>query len=103
MHTEACNHGPQPVMQQLDPSVFKRWYSIYPCYLNSMLSLQKGRRLPREKCVPNPQLPEVSHCLSFLRLRHVVEPVSSLVLTLAAQVASPCLGQPRPSEARALR
>ncbi|TNV75618.1 hypothetical protein FGO68_gene7943 [Halteria grandinella] len=64
-------------MQQLDPSVFKRWYTIYPCYMNALLSIQGGRRLPREKCVPNPQLPELSHCLSFLKLKHVVEPGKS--------------------------
>ena len=80
IHTEACNHGPgghgPPAhMQQLEPSVFKRWFTIYPCYINALLSIQGGRRLPKDKCVPNPQVPELSHCLSFLKLKHVVEPV----------------------------
>ena len=65
-------------MPQIDPSVFKKWHSIYPCYMNSNTSIQDGRRLPRSVCVPNPQVPEISMCLSGLRLRHVVEPVSDI-------------------------
>ena len=99
-HHEGCNHdhGQAPQMQQIDPTVFKRWYSLYPCYINSNLSLQKGRRQPRSLCVPNPQLPEISHCLSFLRLRHVVEPVSNWPNNDVAQNTPEMLGQPRKSQ-----
>ena len=60
-------------MMRLDPSIFKRWFTIYPCYMNALLSIQAGRRLPKDKCVPNPHIQELSFCLSNLRLRHVIE------------------------------
>jgi hypothetical protein len=38
--------GPGPQQQQLDPSVYKNWLCIYPCYINPKKKVCEGRRLP---------------------------------------------------------
>lgn len=30
----------------------KKWVMVYPCYLNSNLTIAEGRRIPRTKAVP---------------------------------------------------
>mmetsp|Transcript_26659 Transcript_26659/g.19983 ORF Transcript_26659/g.19983 Transcript_26659/m.19983 type:complete len:112 (-) Transcript_26659:70-405(-) len=42
--------------------------------MNSNLKKSQGRRMPKEKCVKNPQIQEISHCLQALHIRHVIEP-----------------------------
>ena len=45
------------------PEDSKKWHIIYPQYLNSELTIQRGRRLPKSKCVVNPNWKEIADVL----------------------------------------
>ncbi len=59
---------------QIDPADIKGWNIIYPAYINSNKTLKNGRKLGKEHCIANPTLDEISQVLTFLKLRHCVEP-----------------------------
>jgi len=49
----AVANTPQGI-QRLDPSVYKRWVCVYPCYIDADKSLQEGRKISKSKAVKNP-------------------------------------------------
>ncbi|KAJ2962926.1 hypothetical protein NQZ79_g1963 [Umbelopsis isabellina] len=49
----AVVNTPQGV-QRLDPSVYKRWVCVYPCYIDAEKSLDQGRKIPKAKAVNKP-------------------------------------------------
>lgn len=55
----------------MDPAGFQ---CIYPSYLDSTKSLNKGRRIGAEKAVPNPTVSDISYVLQTLNIRHVLQP-----------------------------
>jgi len=55
----------------------KKWQTIYPAYLNSRLTADQGRRVPKAKAVENPTCEEIANILTFLKLSFVIEPEKS--------------------------
>ena len=51
----------------------KKWQTIYPIYLNSKVTIEGGRRVPKEKGIENPTCEEIAEVLSYLKLAHAVE------------------------------
>lgn len=52
---------PQASMEQIPPN---KWRTIYPQYINSNLTIQRGRRLPKDKCVKDPNWLEIRDVLA---------------------------------------
>ncbi|KAF7730251.1 signal recognition particle subunit [Apophysomyces ossiformis] len=44
---------PQGV-QRLDPSEYKEWVCVYPCYIDAAKTVKEGRRIVKEKAVEKP-------------------------------------------------
>ncbi|KAG2189386.1 hypothetical protein INT44_004528 [Umbelopsis vinacea] len=49
----AVVNTPQGV-QRVDPSVYKNWICVYPCYIDADKSLEQGRRISKAKAVTKP-------------------------------------------------
>lgn len=56
------------------PKDFKTWLSLYPTYINSNRTLQEGRRLRKDLCVPEPRLQELMFASKALGLKFVAIP-----------------------------
>lgn len=50
-----------------------QWRTIYPQYINSNLTLERGRRLPKSKCVPDPKWQEIRDVLAVNSAKFDVE------------------------------
>nr|XP_027194178.1 signal recognition particle 19 kDa protein-like [Dermatophagoides pteronyssinus] len=48
----------------LDPNETKKWHTIYPQYINSNLTVDRGRRLGRSKCIADPLAEEIFNVLA---------------------------------------
>ncbi len=46
---------------------------IWPVYIDSTKSRSKGRKLPRELCIPNPRVDEIVEAAKLLGLDPIVE------------------------------
>ncbi|XP_054165594.1 signal recognition particle 19 kDa protein-like [Oppia nitens] len=55
-----------------DDGVANKWYIIYPQYINTNLSLYKGRRLAKTECVTDPKSTEIKDVLESLNCFQVV-------------------------------
>ena len=55
------NAPPQSAGNVLDEK--RQWHTIYPQYINSNLTIERGRRLPKSKCVPEPLWTEIRDVL----------------------------------------
>ncbi|KAI2809310.1 hypothetical protein RDWZM_003365 [Blomia tropicalis] len=42
----------------------RQWRTIYPQYINSNLTIERGRRLPKSKCVPDPRINEIADVMA---------------------------------------
>ncbi len=51
----------------------KRWWVIYPVYLNAVKTMAEGRRLPRAACVNNPTVREIEEICRALKLPADIE------------------------------
>mmetsp|Transcript_28984 Transcript_28984/g.48914 ORF Transcript_28984/g.48914 Transcript_28984/m.48914 type:complete len:236 (+) Transcript_28984:85-792(+) len=51
-----------------------KFIQIWPIYINSKLTQQQGRRMPKESCCPDPTVSEMSEICQSYKLRHVLEP-----------------------------
>ena len=47
---------------------------IYPSYLDANKTVKQGRRLAKEKAVPNPTVSDMSLALQNMQIRHVIQP-----------------------------
>jgi signal recognition particle subunit SRP19 len=56
-----------------DEAKIKRWVIIYPAYIDAKKTLREGRRIPKEKAVENPTLPEIQQVLALLNIEFIVE------------------------------
>ena len=56
------------------PKDFKTWISMYPAYIDATKSLQEGRRVNRDKCIPGPRLQELMIAGKILGLKFVAIP-----------------------------
>lgn len=52
---------------------FSRWHTVYPAYINSLLSTAGGRRLSKKRCVENPQPDEIALVCRSLGLDNLIE------------------------------
>ncbi|KAK4686413.1 signal recognition particle subunit SRP19, partial [Tremellales sp. Uapishka_1] len=57
-----------------DPSVYKTWNAVYPLYFDAKVSINSGRRVPRNKAVWWPQAVQIAKACSVLGLPSVLEP-----------------------------
>lgn len=48
----------------LDPNETKQWHTIYPQYINSNLTVDRGRRIGRSKCIADPMAEEIFNVLA---------------------------------------
>uniref|UniRef100_T1J0P8 Signal recognition particle 19 kDa protein n=1 Tax=Strigamia maritima TaxID=126957 RepID=T1J0P8_STRMM len=51
----------------------ERWICVYPAYFNSKKTLAEGRRLPKEKCIENPNCQEIKDVLTAAGVSIVIE------------------------------
>ncbi|TPP65005.1 Signal recognition particle protein 19 [Fasciola gigantica] len=63
----------EPFTPSLSHSAKERWVCIYPCYINSRKTRERGRKIATEKCVENPKHPEVTFALGRLPLEYLLE------------------------------
>lgn len=56
------------------PKDFKTWFSFYPAYIDSNKTLQEGRRIKKELCVPQPSIKDVMIAAKALGLKFVSIP-----------------------------
>ena len=56
----------QPQPQKVDGSMNHMRIFIYPCYIDSNMTIYRGRKLPLEECVENPWIEEISRAIADL-------------------------------------
>lgn len=66
----AAGVAPSESKLTIDPRMM---VCVYPCYLDKSRSLEKGRKLPKEKCVEEPQVQLIAAAVSSIPLPYVVE------------------------------
>ena len=67
----ALNSNAPPNLNDLSMNEFK---TIYPLYINSNRTQQQGRRIGKEKAVPDPNVQEIEQALSKINgVRIIVE------------------------------
>lgn len=65
-----ATNGNQPAnLQNLNPNEFK---IIYPLYINSNRTQQQGRRIGKEKAVPDPNVQEIEQVLSKINGARII-------------------------------
>ncbi|KAI8366630.1 signal recognition particle, SRP19 subunit [Radiomyces spectabilis] len=64
--------GPQGV-RRMDPSEYKDWVCVYPCYIDSDKSWKEGRKIAKEKAVKNPHAYHMALAVQQLGLSVVYE------------------------------
>ena len=55
---------------------FSTWKVVYTTYFNSTLSIKEGRRMPKEKCLENPNVNLLQMACTKLKLRTAIEPIA---------------------------
>ncbi|KAI8099361.1 signal recognition particle, SRP19 subunit [Halteromyces radiatus] len=68
----AVASGPNGV-QRLDPSEYKDWVCVYPCYIDVDKSVNEGRKIVKEKAVKNPHAYHMAVAVQQLGLTVVYE------------------------------
>lgn len=76
---QAMYMNPNPNTVYLWPSTeecedFKRFVCVWPAFINSDLTIPKGRRIAKEKACPDPLVQEMSEVCQHYRLPHAIEP-----------------------------
>ena len=55
---------------------FDKWKCVYTTYFNSNLSIKEGRRVNKEKCLPDPNINLIRMAVTTLKLRSALEPIT---------------------------
>lgn len=51
----------------------KNYYCLYPVYIDSSRTVQKGRKFNRNLCVQNPNFAEIYQALNYLEIENIPE------------------------------
>lgn len=62
---------------------------IYPSYMDSKKTMAHGRRVPLNVAIPTPTALDLSHALSALQIRHVVQPYKGYSRDITCQWENP--------------
>ena len=54
---------------------YTKWRTLYTTYFNKDLTIKEGRRLPKEKCVENPNVNMIAMAMNELGIKGIIEPV----------------------------
>ncbi|CAO3625250.1 unnamed protein product [Cunninghamella blakesleeana] len=71
-NTVSVASGPNGV-QRIDPSEYKDWVCVYPCYIDVDKSVTEGRKILKEKAVKNPHAYHMAVAVQQLGLHVVYE------------------------------
>ncbi|KAI8063179.1 signal recognition particle, SRP19 subunit [Gongronella butleri] len=65
--------GPNGAVRRMDPSEYKDWVCVYPCYLDLEKSVNEGRKIVKEKAVKAPHAYHMAVAVQQLGLNVVYE------------------------------